>query len=314
MEPRPWIENQTLHENYQCTGGLTELRQHLQSGGSPNIHFGLTSLLYHAADRGHIEAVQLLLDHGADPNGYPRREAPLPPLRNASLRGHLEIVGLLLAAGADVNARDMQGDTPILAARKADHLEVARILLDAGADPTIENAGSESAMNCRYRYAKTDRVGELLRNTTATAIQHQPVDKSSAAGSDPYLLILEMGTAGGNYNVSTEDLLAQLKEWDRIYGITIADVSRDSLRVTFSRLPDSVESLAREIVEFCPDVVSQGFGCYAEMCSHLEETGQEIPREVAELIAGVDLDDEDYGLTLLARALRRDRSVVLWWD
>jgi ankyrin repeat protein len=82
----------------------------------------------------------------------------------ACARGSVEILKRLLAAGADVNAQDIQGDTPILHARKMDHLDVAKLLLAAGADPRIENLGGFSALNCGRRFAATDRVGEFLRS------------------------------------------------------------------------------------------------------------------------------------------------------
>jgi hypothetical protein len=35
---------------------------------------------------------------------------------------------------------------------------------------------------------------------------------------------------------------------------------------------------------------------------------------VAELIEGVDFEDENYGVEILKRELQRDQKVDLWWD
>lgn len=58
--------------------------------------------LHSAAQRGHVDAVRLLLDHGADPNA---REAGdnTYPLHWAAALGHLETVRALLDAGGEVH-------------------------------------------------------------------------------------------------------------------------------------------------------------------------------------------------------------------
>ncbi|MBI1876481.1 MAG: ankyrin repeat domain-containing protein [Acidobacteria bacterium] len=58
--------------------------------------------LHSAAQRGHVDAVRLLLDHGADPNA---REAGdnTYALHWAAAHGHLETVRALLDAGGDVH-------------------------------------------------------------------------------------------------------------------------------------------------------------------------------------------------------------------
>lgn len=50
------------------------------------------------------------------------------------------------------------------------------------------------------------------------------------------------------------------------------------------------------------------------MIDAAEEMEQELDPRILELVEGVDFDDDDYGLVLLARSLNRDKVVVLWWD
>ena len=53
-----------------------------------------------AAEKGHIEAVRLLLEHGADAkkaNYY-----GMTPLMSAAQKGHLQIIQLLLKNGASL--------------------------------------------------------------------------------------------------------------------------------------------------------------------------------------------------------------------
>lgn len=121
-------------------------------------------------------------------------------------------------------------------------------------------------------------------------------------------------TNGDNYEVSNEDVIARLEAWDAKYGIEIADIGHDRVTVTFTSLPEDTGALAEEIYEFCPDTVDQGFGCYDEMIEMAEEMGQELDPKILEFAEGVDFSDENYGVELLARSLKSEKKVALWWD
>jgi ankyrin repeat protein len=88
--------------------------------------------LYVAAEKGYLRIVQALLKAGADKNKA-RRDG-VTPLYVAALNGHLEVVRALLQAGADKNQAAQSGATPLYIAAKNGHLEVVQALLQAGAD------------------------------------------------------------------------------------------------------------------------------------------------------------------------------------
>ncbi len=75
-----------------------------------------------------------------------------------------------------------------------------------------------------------------------------------------------------------------------------------------------VESSIDEIYEFCPDVIDQNFGCMDEMIETMKETGRDLPPHIAELIDGVNFEDDGFGKTLLEKSLRTSKSLGLWWD
>jgi ankyrin repeat protein len=104
----------------------------------------LADALVYAACNGRLEAVDWLLDRGADPDAHPYQEtALLAAVRN----GHADVVQRLLERGADVNARgDWASMTQLTAlhhAASVSRLDMARLLVAAGADleATDEVAG-----------------------------------------------------------------------------------------------------------------------------------------------------------------------------
>ncbi len=131
---------------------------------------------------------------------------------------------------------------------------------------------------------------------------------------DKYQPLRDAGTNGANYDLDTDAIITRLRKWDESYGITISDVKHDALTVAFDAVPEDVSTLAADVYAFCPDTVDQHFGCVAEMMEMAEETGQEVPPEIEQLVDGVDLDDDDYGVTLLERSIQKNKQVGLWWD
>lgn len=127
-------------------------------------------------------------------------------------------------------------------------------------------------------------------------------------------LVREMGTAGINYDITNEDVIDKLTEWDEAYGIDIEDVAHDRLVVKFQSLPEDLDELASDIYDFCPDVIEQHFGCMDDLVDVMEDSGQEISEDLAELIEDVDFEQENFGEELLQKSLRLTQQVALWWD
>jgi ankyrin repeat protein len=102
-------------------------------------------------DGGPIEAIVLLLRHGADVNGraYPQ-SAPLP---NALFRDLPAVVHLLLASGADVNCRGDEGDSPLRVCVEKGDYSMVSTLLRCGATKTINDAGGPVGVTALGRAA-----------------------------------------------------------------------------------------------------------------------------------------------------------------
>ena len=42
--------------------------------------------------------------------------------------------------------------------------------------------------------------------------------------------------------------------------------------------------------------------------------GTQVSAEILEFVRGVDLEDDNYGLELLQKSLKKHKLVGLWWD
>ena len=111
---------------------MAKLEALVEQGGNVNIadDKGITPLM-NAAALGSPEAVQLLLDKGADVNARNTFNATALIWAAADLRK----VKLLVAHKADVNAASKVGHTPLLVAALSDpSIEIVRLLISKGAD------------------------------------------------------------------------------------------------------------------------------------------------------------------------------------
>jgi len=117
------------HLCYAAVGGATRvMRVLLAHGADPRA--ANSRALRDAAYVGQLEAVQLLLDSGADiADGV---GCAYEALASAVLGGHPDVARLLLARGSDVHAGE---DEPLQLAVRSGNPEMVRLLLDAGAAP-----------------------------------------------------------------------------------------------------------------------------------------------------------------------------------
>jgi ankyrin repeat protein len=91
----------------------------------------LAGQLHDAASRDDVAAVEALLAEGVEIDA--RDEDGETPLIRAILEDHIDVVELLIAHGADVMVRNERGLTPLHAGAYSGSAEVARLLLDHGA-------------------------------------------------------------------------------------------------------------------------------------------------------------------------------------
>jgi hypothetical protein len=94
--------------------------------------------LHHAAEKGHIKVVQLLLDKSG-PQINIRSNSQSTPLCLAASKGHETVVKLLIDRGANLEAENEVGRTPLLWAAEKGHEAVVKLLIDRGANLEVKD-------------------------------------------------------------------------------------------------------------------------------------------------------------------------------
>ena len=103
-----------------------------------------------ASRNGDLDLMNLLFKHGSVPDSTCADIDP--PIVLASFYGKLEAVRILLDHGADMNAVDTtqettRGGTALSNACAEGYVEIARLLLERGADPTIPDKDGRVALD-----------------------------------------------------------------------------------------------------------------------------------------------------------------------
>jgi len=102
---------------------------------------------------------------------------------------------------------------------------------------------------------KTDRIGVLK-------------------GTDPYEILRIMHTDGDEYDISNQDVIDRLKEWEKISSFDIIGADSDWVELEFKTLPKDLKSFAEEVYDFSPDTVDQGPGNTEGLMKELRKTNR----------------------------------------
>jgi ankyrin repeat protein len=144
LEARPALEDADV----AAVGDVRELRRRLARDEGlvrARTPDGFTPLHF-AAFFGGVDAVDALLDAGADPNAVAENPMRVRPLHSAAAARDVRSAERLLAGGADPDARQEGGFTALHAAAQHDDEALAAALLRHGADPTVRtDDGADAA-------------------------------------------------------------------------------------------------------------------------------------------------------------------------
>lgn len=101
--------------------------------------------VHHAAERGSVSAVKVLLKAGAAP-GFTDWDKNTP-MHKAAEAGRAGVLRVLIKAGADPDARNAEGETPLHRAAVYGRTAACQVLIEAGADRVAKDSDGRTPMD-----------------------------------------------------------------------------------------------------------------------------------------------------------------------
>jgi hypothetical protein len=91
-------------------------------------------------------------------------------------------------------------------------------------------------------------------------------------GNDQYDILRVMQTNGEGDDVSNEDVIAKLKEWEKGSPFEIIGAENDWIELEFKKLPNNLKSFVEDLEDFCPAAVEGGAGAEEELVKEMQKT------------------------------------------
>lgn len=91
-------------------------------------------------------------------------------------------------------------------------------------------------------------------------------------GTDQYEILRIMQTAGDEYDITNQDVIDQLKEWEKISTFDVIGADFDWVEIEFKSLPKDLKAFAEDVYDFSPDTVDEGSGSVDGLIREIKET------------------------------------------
>ncbi len=93
-------------------------------------------------------------------------------------------------------------------------------------------------------------------------------------GTDQFDILRIMHTNGAEYDISNQDVIDHLKEWEKISWFDIIGADNDWVELEFRVLPEDLKAFAEEVYDFSPDAIDQGPGTVEGLIRDLKRTNR----------------------------------------
>jgi ankyrin repeat protein len=147
-------------------GDLARLKAVLKAGGDPHAtNSGVPNALTFAAAGGHLDAVRLLVDHGADISRKSAWYGTLPLIEAAKF-GKIEVCELLLELGADLQGTHNFGMSSLHETAFHTRMKTAEFLIRKGADLNARDRKGWTPLHMATKRAR-NRNGDVTEDRVA---------------------------------------------------------------------------------------------------------------------------------------------------
>ncbi|KAF5556834.1 ankyrin repeat-containing protein [Fusarium phyllophilum] len=132
----------------------------------------------------------LLLEHGADPNVTCTKHGNTP-LSKAAQKGHVQAIERLLEFNADPNIASERGNTPLSRAAENGHTLAVRKLLGSNADPNHGNYEGETALHSCSSQGHVSCIEELVtRGASLNSLMYPDLGEPYVVAMTPLFIAI----------------------------------------------------------------------------------------------------------------------------
>lgn len=171
-----------------------EVDRLLKQDGNINHRFGegRETLLYAFAFEGDADMVEFLLSRGADPIIGASRKGYDTPLHKAAEKGHTNVVNVLLNHGVNVDIKNRSQATPLMSAAWSRQPDAVGLLIQRGANVNARDSSRRTALFMGV--LNQPPVDENYRRTVKLLLQNSAqVNVSDNAGCTPLTMAARVG-------------------------------------------------------------------------------------------------------------------------
>lgn len=93
-------------------------------------------------------------------------------------------------------------------------------------------------------------------------------------GTDQYEILRIMRTDGVDYDISNQDVIERLKEWEKASSFRVIGAGEDWVEIEFKILPKDLKSFVHEVTEFSPDTLMQGPRTHEKLVKEIKKTNR----------------------------------------
>ena len=182
-------------------GDTQEIRRLLAAGADVDArevrgNMELTAL-FKAAEKGHLDAVRLLLDKGASKIAYVYTHDLADDLRDAAEDGELHKLRSLLEAGVPPDLADRRKRTALMFAAKKGRVRAVELLINTGANLSLVDNRNESALDKARSEGKDNVVRALEAELARLREEERESLRETAKHNEDRLVLLGTYETGG---------------------------------------------------------------------------------------------------------------------
>ncbi|MBI2642240.1 MAG: DUF4253 domain-containing protein [Candidatus Wildermuthbacteria bacterium] len=136
----------------------------------------------------------------------------------------------------------------------------------------------------------------VLNMSTSENMYNPSYEVTIVKSRDQYDILRVMETSGGNYGITTDDIIEKLKGWDNMYSLDLKIFGADkaAVDIEINHVPEAKEKFTNEVFQFAPDVIDDML------------LGKSYPTEPGAM--------KKYAYDTFIDRLKTKEHFWLWWD